>query len=283
MSFGSQLQEMVSEFTRHFIPHMEEEEEIFQPLLMKYFAYEELRMLKEQVIREHEAWKEKLLAQKVTAENMLALLSTVAAEVGQLKVQQQQQPEVQTKRIEEPERLATFNDLPEEMVVQIFSYLNPQERSRCARVSKHWNVLVHSPQLWRSVYPTNWARGLYDFQYRDPYALVETEWTRQSMLDDNDDGDEDPSGEVERQIRCYEQFTMNALVRFGDGVQRLIVAGGLHLSSAVLRSMLILCPNLQYLDASYTNVTDLSFKGFEKETKKTQRIFSNIYNFFESK
>lgn len=55
---------------------------------------------------------------------------------------------------------------------------------------------------------------------------------------------------------------MNALVRIGEGVQRLVVAGGLNLSSTVLRSMLILCPNIQHLDASYTNVTDLSFKGY---------------------
>ena len=54
---------------------------------------------------------------------------------------------------------------------------------------------------------------------------------------------------------------MNALVRIGEGVQRLVVAGGLNLSSTVLRSMLLLCPNIQHLDVSYSNVTDLSFKG----------------------
>lgn len=54
---------------------------------------------------------------------------------------------------------------------------------------------------------------------------------------------------------------MNALVRIGDGVKRLIVAGGLNLSSTVLHSMLLLCPNIQHLDASYTHITDLSFKG----------------------
>lgn len=54
---------------------------------------------------------------------------------------------------------------------------------------------------------------------------------------------------------------MNALVRIGEGVQRLVVAGGLHLNSTILHSMLVLCPNVQHLDASYTNITDLSFKG----------------------
>lgn len=214
MSFGSQLQKMISEFTQHFIPHMEEEEEIFQPLLMKYFAYEELRLLKEQVIQEHEMWKERLVAQKETAENMLVLLNSLASDVigGQhypenlqslvdltcenLQVQQKIEPETWPS--------ASFNDLPEEMIINIFSYLNPQERTRCAQVSKHWNVLVYSPQLWRTIYPTNWARGFYDFQYRDPYTLVETEWSRQSMLDD-DDNEDGGTFQAEKEIRSYER------------------------------------------------------------------------------
>ena len=59
-----------------------------------------------------------------------------------------------------------------------------------------------------------------------------------------------------------DSFVRFCLPRIGDGVRCLIVAGGLHLSRRILRSMLILCPNVQYLDASYTNVTDISFKGY---------------------
>ena len=54
---------------------------------------------------------------------------------------------------------------------------------------------------------------------------------------------------------------MHALVRFGEGVQRLVVAGGLHLTSAMLKSMLMLCPNIIHLDSSYTRITNLAFKG----------------------
>jgi len=54
---------------------------------------------------------------------------------------------------------------------------------------------------------------------------------------------------------------MHGLVRFGEGVQRLIVAGGLQLTSAMMHSMLMLCPNVAHLDASYTRITDLAFKG----------------------
>lgn len=51
-------------------------------------------------------------------------------------------------------------------------------------------------------------------------------------------------------------------MRIGDGVQKLVVAGGLNLSSAMLHSMLILCPNIQHLDASYTYINDIAFKGY---------------------
>ena len=50
-------------------------------------------------------------------------------------------------------------------------------------------------------------------------------------------------------------------MRMGDGVQRLVVAGSHHLSGTLLQSMLALCPNIRHLDASYTHITDISFKG----------------------
>ncbi|KZS10931.1 Uncharacterized protein APZ42_024579 [Daphnia magna] len=278
INFGSQLQKAVSEFTKQFIPHMEEEEEIFQPMLMKYFAYEELLLLKQQVIQQHEFWKEKLLVQKETAENMLALLNTVAFEVTDYRSgdDEDYQETLQTlveltcenisknKIVHETILEASFDDLPEEMILHIFSYLNLADRTRCAQVNKHWNMLIYSPQLWKTIYPTNWAKGFYDFQYRDPYTLVESEWKTKSFLDDDDDistAEEILSSQAEKEIQCYEKFVLNALVRIGEGVQCLVVAGGLHLSSTILHSMLVLCPNIQHLDASYTNITDLSFKG----------------------
>ena len=152
ISFGSQLQKAVSDFTQHFIPHMQEEEEIFQPLLMKYFAHEELLLLKEQVIQQHEIWKDKLMAQKETAENMLALLDTVASEVTDYRSgnDEEYQETLQTlveltcenltknNKIEGHTVLeAGFDNLPQEMMLHIFSYLNPLDRTRCAQVSKH--------------------------------------------------------------------------------------------------------------------------------------------------
>lgn len=195
---------------------MEEEEEIFQPLLMKYFAYEELRSIKEQVIEQHDIWKEKLLAQKETAENMLAILNTVASDVSVYgsSVHKECQDTIQTlveltcenlsqRNKNESLGAANFDDLPDEMMVHIFSYLNTLDRTRCAQVSKRWNMLAYSPQLWKKIYPTNWAKGFYDFQYRDPYTMVEHEW--KSKNDEDLDEEETTSPQAEKEVQFYEK------------------------------------------------------------------------------
>lgn len=206
--FGSHLLTVISEFTEDFIPHMEEEEQIFQPLLMKYFAYEELRTLKEQVIQQHEIWKEKLLAQKETAETMLAILETVASEVPEYFQSSEQAAGklkslvVVEENLVEEQQTTGFNDLPPEMAIKIFSYLSPFERTKCAQVSKEWNMMIYSPQLWREVYPTNWAKGYDDLEHRDPYLLVEADW--KSNVDDDGD-DQACSSQAEKEIRFYEK------------------------------------------------------------------------------
>jgi F-box/leucine-rich repeat protein 5 len=82
-------------------------------------------------------------------------------------------------------------------------------------------------------------------------------------------------------IEFISRFTVNALVRIGEGVQRLVVAGGLHLNSTILRSMLVLCPNIKHLDASYTNITDLSFKGLVFFLLKYNRKITEITHCLE--
>lgn len=58
ITFGQQLQQAFGDFVNTFLPHMEEEEQVFQPLLVEYFEYDELKVLKEIVLKEHELVKE---------------------------------------------------------------------------------------------------------------------------------------------------------------------------------------------------------------------------------
>lgn len=49
--------------------------------------------------------------------------------------------------------------LPPEVMLSIFSYLNPQELCRCSQVSTKWSQLAKTGSLWKHLYPVHWARG----------------------------------------------------------------------------------------------------------------------------
>ena len=44
------IQNAISEFLEEFLPHMEEEENTFLPLLCKYFDYDELKEIKVSIV-----------------------------------------------------------------------------------------------------------------------------------------------------------------------------------------------------------------------------------------
>jgi len=277
-SFGTKLQKAVDEFTVNFIPHMQEEEDVFQPLLIKFFAYDELCSLRKLVIKQHELWKQNLMAADSKSNHLFTFLSYLATEVvdscmlgsgeelnGALQALVKFACDRQTKQNEEnrvPDTIH-FSELPHETMIKIFTYLSPLDRTRCAQVSKSWNMLTYSPELWRDIFPTNWAKGYYDFHFHDPCSLLEAE-SLELRRERFSDFHEENLLEARRAMRVYEQLTIFILPRIGSGVRRLVVAGGLHLTSQMLRSMLILCPKLSYVDASYcTNITDSSFKGYD--------------------
>lgn len=56
IKYGMKLREELERFQEHFLPHMREEEEIFQPLLVQYFSFTELKNLKESVLKQHQLW-----------------------------------------------------------------------------------------------------------------------------------------------------------------------------------------------------------------------------------
>jgi hypothetical protein len=53
ISYGIKLRQALNKFNKIFVPHMKEEEEIFQPLLQKYFSRVELADMKNIVIKLH--------------------------------------------------------------------------------------------------------------------------------------------------------------------------------------------------------------------------------------
>ncbi|KAG9479700.1 hypothetical protein GDO78_011628 [Eleutherodactylus coqui] len=164
LNYAQQLKERLEAFTSDFIPHMKEEEEVFQPMLMEYFTYDELKDIKKMVIAQH-------CSQKDPTELLRGLSLWNEAE----ELQKVLKYSVDEKSEEEPitqSSTTSICHLPPEVMVKIFSYLNPQELCRCSQVNIKWAQLAKAGSLWKHLYPVLWARGNW---YNGAAAHLDTE------------------------------------------------------------------------------------------------------------
>jgi hypothetical protein len=53
-----------------------------------------------------------------------------------------------------------IENLPDEVMLKVFSHLNPQALCRSAQVSHRWNSLAMDGSLWTQLYPVSWAKGM---------------------------------------------------------------------------------------------------------------------------
>uniref|UniRef100_A0A8C6YLG3 F-box/LRR-repeat protein 5 n=1 Tax=Nothoprocta perdicaria TaxID=30464 RepID=A0A8C6YLG3_NOTPE len=163
LNYAKQLKERLEAFTRDFLPHMKEEEEVFQPMLMEYFTYEELKDIKKKVIAQHCSQKEAAEFRGLSKWNQAEELQKVFKYSVDEKADQEAEVTGHT---------ANITNLPPEVMLTIFSYLNPQELCQCSQVSLEWSQLAKTGSLWKHLYPVRWARGDW---YSGPAADLETE------------------------------------------------------------------------------------------------------------
>lgn len=45
-------------------------------------------------------------------------------------------------------KIAVWDDLPSDLLVEIFSFLNRRDLLSCAQVSRKWKNALHCPRLW---------------------------------------------------------------------------------------------------------------------------------------
>ena len=83
---GRRLQKAIRSFLEEFLHHMDEEESIFQPLLVENFNSKELKDMKEVVQRQHSFFRE-----KVKSEKSLKALKRKRSDAGDKPSQQEQQ------------------------------------------------------------------------------------------------------------------------------------------------------------------------------------------------
>jgi F-box/leucine-rich repeat protein 5 len=122
------LRKALRDFIKDFVPHMKEEEEVFQPLLIEHFEEEELIEMKHLVIKLH---------------------------LLQRKHHHSSESKINLKNDDE-NKIKTINSLPNEILLKIFKSLNQKELLCLAKVSRNWNVLSYDPLQWSSLSFTEW-------------------------------------------------------------------------------------------------------------------------------
>ncbi|ELT98513.1 hypothetical protein CAPTEDRAFT_207606 [Capitella teleta] len=144
INYGRRLKELLESFTHSFLPHMKEEEEVFQPLLLQHFSYEELCELKQNVINQHIMRKR---SPEHGSDKLEKWVSEDSREDSASDVEEEVKPD------------ASFCNLPPEISLKIFGYLGPQDLCRAAQVSREWNSFCLEPCLWSRILPVQWAHG----------------------------------------------------------------------------------------------------------------------------
>ncbi|CAL8310364.1 unnamed protein product [Lota lota] len=273
LNYARQLKERLEAFTQDFLPHMKEEEEVFQPMLMQYFSYEELKDIKKQVIEEHRRQQQWECAAEVL--KGLSLWSQAEELQKALKYADHEKTDEADQRGWDPTHIS---QLPTETLLRLLGYLGPADLCRCSQVCSSWAQLTRTGSLWRHLYPVRWATG---DSYRGPPGEVDQEpneeWVRsrqqegrayQDWDEDADIDESDVSGQVEdswaisavqREKELLKGMIQNLLPVVGGSVRSMVLAYSSTVSSKMVRQVLALCPNITHLDLTQTDVTDSAF------------------------
>ncbi|MGH0154482.1 UNVERIFIED_CONTAM: hypothetical protein FKN15_054017 [Acipenser sinensis] len=272
LNYAQQLKERLEAFTQDFLPHMREEEEVFQPMMMEYFTYEELKDIKKKVIAQHSSQR-----RKDTVELLKGLgLWNQAEELH--KAFKYSADEKVDEGFEKDTKSVYISHLPPEVILKVFRYLSPVELCRCSQVCTDWSVLAKTGSLWKHLHPVRWARG--DYYSRPPGELdlepedwvknredeskAHQEWDEDADIDDSEEAAEDSPAinTAQREKHLLNGMIKNLLPVVGPSVKSLILAYSSAVSSKMIRQMLKLCPNLTHLDLTQTDITDSAFDSW---------------------
>ncbi|KAK6493821.1 F-box/LRR-repeat protein 5-like [Huso huso] len=273
LNYAQQLKERLEEFTQDFLPHMKEEEEVFQPMLMEYFTYEELKDIKKKVIAQHSSqrrWDTMELLKGLSLWNQAEELHKVFKYSADEKVDEGFEKDTGSVHV---------SHLPPEVILKVFRYLSPVELCRCSQVCTDWSELTKTGSLWKHLHPVHWARG--DYYSRPPGELdlepdddwvknredeskAYQEWDEDADIDESEEAAEDsPAINIaQREKHLLNGMIKNLLPVVGPSVKSLILAYSSALSSKMIRQMLELCPNLTHLDLTQTDITDSAFDSW---------------------
>ncbi|XP_074848617.1 F-box/LRR-repeat protein 5 isoform X2 [Carettochelys insculpta] len=203
LNYAKQLKERLEAFTRDFLPHMKEEEEVFQPMLMEYFTYEELKDIKKKVIDQH-------CSQKETEELVrgLSLWNQLKSSVD-----------------EKTDQGDWYNGPAADLDTE------PDEE---------------------------WVKN------RKDESRAFQEWDEDADIDESEDAAEESLAINIAQMEKHllHGLIHNVLPHVGTSVKTLVLAYSSAVSNKMVRQFLELCPNLEHLDLTQTDISDSAFESW---------------------
>ena len=104
-----------------------------------------------------------------------------------------------------PQNKNLFKTIPEEMIFEIFSYLNLHKLGISRSISKKWNRIASTPILWKAVIYREFAFSSKKWAQWDENIVKDVDFTKEYLSL--------PENIVEELRRSYEAFPGKKLVK----------------------------------------------------------------------
>ena len=122
------------------------------------FSLEDLRFRKSYCQEVNDFLKGKQPQVAPNDDEVIAKKSKIST--GEVSVSEDKNDADSTK-IQKQTLAKTISDLPNEILIIIFSYLGPRSMVACGGVNARWRNIAYFSVFWKALYPTQWARGTY--------------------------------------------------------------------------------------------------------------------------
>jgi len=159
LSFGFKLRAELEKFINKFVPHMKEEEKEFQPLLLQHFTIDELKEMKNTVIKLHLQKRKRNsdnIKEKTSKLKKLEILPLSNYQKSSLAESPENKNNLLFKSINYDSSSISFNELPNEIILKIFSFLTFVDKFKSTRVCKKWYNTIYDPQNWNELCFAQW-------------------------------------------------------------------------------------------------------------------------------
>ena len=133
----------------------------------------------------------------------------------------------------------SIDDLPDETMLKIFSYLNNTDKLQAAQVSSKWNELVYDRSAWVQLDISDWIKHRNNendtsLKTSSSYGFKDIEY-----IDDSEEEYEDESEIIEKEVKLLQFWIKSFLPRIGYDLETLVINNCKSLNNNLVSSFQI--------------------------------------------